>query len=124
MNNIHAEVDEILRTGNKKAIVSLFLSMQGNYIRATEAEAKLAKAQAEIERLQIRNKLLNQLIAQLVIIPAETAGLANLQDLIGEKDKLIEQMLEALEAVVRVADRATVEFDMARAAIKAAKGEV
>ena len=34
------------------------------------------------------------------------------------------QMLEALEAVVRVADRATVEFDMARAAIKAAKGEI
>ena len=65
MNNIHAEVDEILRTGNKKAIVSLFLSMQGNYIRATEAEAKLAKAQAEIER----------------------------------KDKLIEQMREALKAL-------------------------
>jgi hypothetical protein len=34
------------------------------------------------------------------------------------------QMLEALEAVVRVADRATVEFDMARAVIKAAKGEI
>jgi hypothetical protein len=35
-----------------------------------------------------------------------------------------EQMREALEAVVRVADRATVEFNMARAAIKAAKGEM
>lgn len=33
------------------------------------------------------------------------------------------EMLEALEAVVRVADRATVEFDMARAAIAKAKGE-
>ncbi len=32
------------------------------------------------------------------------------------------EMLEALRAVVRVADRATVEFDMARAAI--AKAEV
>ena len=38
--------------------------------------------------------------------------------------KAAPMMLEALEAVVRVADRATVEFDMARAAIKAAKGEV
>lgn len=33
------------------------------------------------------------------------------------------ELLEALEAVVRVADRATVEFDMARAAIAKAKGE-
>lgn len=32
-------------------------------------------------------------------------------------------LLEALEAVVRVADRATVEFDMARAAIAKARGE-
>lgn len=45
-------------------------------------------------------------------------------EIIEHKDKLIEQMREALEAVVRVADRATVDFDMARAAIKAAKGEV
>lgn len=52
MNNIYAETNEILRTGNKKAIVSLFLSMQGNYIRATEAEAKLKAAMAEIERLK------------------------------------------------------------------------
>lgn len=50
MNNIHAEVDEIFRTNNKKAVVSLFLSMQGNYIRAVEAEARLTKVQAEIER--------------------------------------------------------------------------
>lgn len=32
-------------------------------------------------------------------------------------------LLEALEAVVRVADRATDEFDMARAAIAKAKGD-
>jgi hypothetical protein len=32
-------------------------------------------------------------------------------------------LLEALQAVVRVADRATVEFDMARAAIARAIGE-
>lgn len=32
-------------------------------------------------------------------------------------------LLEALEAVVRVADRATDEFDMARAAIAKARGE-
>ena len=33
------------------------------------------------------------------------------------------ELLEALQAVVRVADRATVEFDMARAAIAKATGE-
>ncbi|MCY1186174.1 hypothetical protein D9M73_270150 [compost metagenome] len=32
-------------------------------------------------------------------------------------------LLEALEAVVRVADRATDEFDMARAAIAKARGK-
>jgi hypothetical protein len=33
------------------------------------------------------------------------------------------ELLEALQAVVSVADRATVEFDMARAAIAKATGE-
>lgn len=33
-----------------------------------------------------------------------------------------EALIQALEAVVRVADRATVEFDMARAALANAKG--
>lgn len=33
------------------------------------------------------------------------------------------ELLEALQAVVRVADRATVEFDAARAAIAKANGE-
>lgn len=32
-------------------------------------------------------------------------------------------LAEALEAVIRVADRSTVEFDMARAALLKAKGE-
>ena len=44
MNNIHAKVDEIMRTGDKEAIVSLSLQMQLNYLRATEAETKLAAA--------------------------------------------------------------------------------
>ncbi|MFU1927529.1 hypothetical protein ACLQ9J_04270 [Bordetella hinzii] len=34
-----------------------------------------------------------------------------------------DELLEALEGVLRVADRATVEFDAARAAIRKAKGE-
>lgn len=42
---------------------------------------------------------------------------------VAEPLDLVSEMLEALEAVVRVADRATVEFDMARAAIAKAKGE-
>lgn len=37
--------------------------------------------------------------------------------------KAAPELLAALEAVVSVADRATVEFDMARAAIAKAKGE-
>ena len=52
MNNIYAEADEILRTSNKKQIVSIILSMQGNYLRAREAEDRLAEARAEIERLK------------------------------------------------------------------------
>mgnify|MGYP001302903586 CR=1 FL=1 len=47
-----------------------------------------------------------------------------IKQVINSQSELIEQMREALEAVVRVADRATVEFNMARAAIKAAKGEI
>jgi hypothetical protein len=39
-----------------------------------------------------------------------------------DRDELIAEMLAALEGVVRVADRATVEFDAARAAIVKAKG--
>lgn len=39
-----------------------------------------------------------------------------------EAADLIEQMLAALKKVVEVADRATVEFDMARAAIAKAEG--
>lgn len=35
-----------------------------------------------------------------------------------EKDAIIKQMRAALFAVIKVADRATVEFDMARAAVK------
>ncbi len=38
-------------------------------------------------------------------------------------EKANKLMLEALEGVVRVADRATQEFDAARAAIQYAKGE-
>ena len=52
MNNIYAEADEILRTGNKKAIVSLYLQMQLNFLRAEEAERKLGMAKTEIERLK------------------------------------------------------------------------
>lgn len=92
MNNIHAEVDEILRTGNKKAIVSLFLSMQGNYIRATEAEAKLTEARADIER----------------------------------KDRLTEQMREALELLVNAAGCGRISaghIRQARAALAAERGE-
>jgi hypothetical protein len=63
MNNIHAEVDEIFRTGNKKAVVSLFLSMQGNHIRAVEAETRLTKAQAGIER---KDKLIEQMRAIII----------------------------------------------------------
>ena len=48
MNNIYAEADEILRTGNKKAIVSLYLQMQLNFLRAEEAERKLGMAKTEI----------------------------------------------------------------------------
>ena len=98
MNNIHAEVDEILRTGNKKAIVSLFLSMQGNYIRATEAEAKLAEARAEIERLRSRNKMLDTAIAEMT---EEQAALCaeeqSITELVATKDKLIEQMKDEIE---------------------------
>lgn len=39
-----------------------------------------------------------------------------------ENDALIAEMLVALQAVVRVADRNTVEFDLARAAIAKATG--
>lgn len=39
----------------------------------------------------------------------------------GEDEDLIRQMLEALKAVVAVADRQTVEFDKARAAIARAE---
>lgn len=39
-----------------------------------------------------------------------------------ERDELISEMLTALKGVVRVADRATVEFDAARAAIAKATG--
>lgn len=40
---------------------------------------------------------------------------------VAEPFSLVNEMLEALEAVVRVADRKTVEFDMAHAAIAKAK---
>jgi hypothetical protein len=40
-----------------------------------------------------------------------------------EKAQRVPEMLAALEGVVRVADRATVEFDAARAAIAKARGE-
>jgi len=39
-----------------------------------------------------------------------------------DRDELIAEMLAALQGVVRVADRATVEFDAARAAIANATG--
>jgi uncharacterized protein with PIN domain len=52
MNNIYAEADEILRTSNKKQIVSIILSMQGNYLRAREAEDRLAEAQELIKKLR------------------------------------------------------------------------
>lgn len=38
-------------------------------------------------------------------------------DFDGDRLAVAEELLEALQAVVRVADRATVEFDMARTAI-------
>lgn len=41
-----------------------------------------------------------------------------------EASLIADELLEALEAVVSVADRATVEFDMARAAISKARGQV
>lgn len=50
-----------------------------------------------------------------------TYGLVELEVI--ELEKQNKQMLEALEGVVRVADRATQEFDAARAAIQYAKGE-
>ncbi|CAM4031040.1 hypothetical protein [Ectopseudomonas alcaliphila] len=57
--------------------------------------------------------------------PEEYAGCAWLD--VSEPDACLiaaaPDLLEALEAVVRVADRATVEFDMARAAIAKARGE-
>ena len=58
MNNIYAEADEILRTGNKKAIVSLYLQMQLNFLRAEEAERKLSMAKTEIEK---QDNYINQL---------------------------------------------------------------
>jgi hypothetical protein len=39
-----------------------------------------------------------------------------------ERDELVAEMLAALKGVVRVADRATVEFDAARAVIAKAEG--
>lgn len=42
---------------------------------------------------------------------------ADIQERIDERDQLIAEMLAALKGVVRVADRATDEFDAARAAI-------
>ena len=58
MNNIYAEADEILRTGNKKAIVSLYLQTQLNFLRAEEAERKLGMAKTEIEK---QDNYINQL---------------------------------------------------------------
>jgi hypothetical protein len=49
MNNIHAEIDEILRTRDKKTLVSIFLQMQLNYIRATEAEGRLTSIRGILE---------------------------------------------------------------------------
>ena len=39
-----------------------------------------------------------------------------------EMSSIADELLEALEAVVSVSDRATVEFDLARAAIAKARG--
>lgn len=87
-----------------------------------DKDKQLAEAQAEIERLKNEHEdSLRRAKDNAVSLSGAVTEYA------GEllvKDKLIEQMLEALVAVVRVADRATVEFDMARAAIKAAKGEI
>ncbi len=41
-----------------------------------------------------------------------------------DRDELITEMLDALKGVVRVADRSTVEFDAARAAIAKAAGSL
>lgn len=94
MNNIHAEVDEIFRTGNKKAVVSLFLSMQGNHIRAVEAETRLTKAQAGIER---KDELIEQMreALQKIFAIKRTVDL-NLFD--------IEAIHSIAEAALRAAD--------------------
>jgi len=97
MNNIHAEVDEIFRMNNKKAVVSLFLSMQGNYIRATEAEAKLAEARAEIENLKWHiNSEKAKAEAALALNDRALELVSEARAEIERKDKLIEQMRESL----------------------------
>jgi len=105
-----------------------------------DKDKQLAEARAEIERLnKDHDDALDTIFAMLIaargedctieVLHAEMNAVSTkpseyIKHVIAERDKLVEQMREALEAVVRVADRATVEFDMARAAIKAEKGEI
>jgi len=71
-----------------------------------------------------RRKMLDMVINS-VAAALGRAGVTDVDDpgeaidvLVADKDQKIAQLREALEGVIRVADRKTVEFDAARAALK------
>ena len=101
--------------------------VSGDFARQLETE--LAEARAEIERLrqELRD---NSTLAARQIVPAEML-VDDLTAEIERKDKLIEQMLEALKAIDAIGsekgdasrDDALRCFSIARAALAAERGE-
>lgn len=85
--------------------------------------AIIEKVRAQDAELASRKRMLDMVINS-VAAALERAGVTSVDDpgeaidvLVAEKDQKIAQLHEALEGVVRVADRKTVEFDAARAAL-------
>jgi hypothetical protein len=101
-----------------RSMVTVFIMNDGRYVKEHDFDQIMAENDTAWAKVEEINKEYAAFSAKSEVVCTDYANK------IAEKDKLIEQMLEALEAVVRVADRATVEFNMARAAIKAAKGEI
>ena len=105
------------------------MSFRHVYPDIVKLETELAEARAEIERLrqELRD---NSTLAARQIVPAEML-VDDLTAEIERKDKLIEQMLEALKAIDAIGsekgdasrDDALRCFSIARAALAAERGE-
>lgn len=122
LNNALAELakkNSLIETILKErdaAIDKLDVQWQEERIKRTKFETELVEALARIGFLDHTIDAMNNELAELC-----PEG-QSVVELIAAKDELIKQLCKGLEAVIRVADRDTDEFTMAKAALLAARG--